>query len=420
MLRNNVTSPKVNLDKVIFSGGSSLNWNIAKPRILAALNTKQAIDFVDVSVPGALDENGDAVEKIPDFHRPCAVGAEEALIQSRLDSQILAILDNLAVNTELINGAPNAQLNAGAKALKVMEAQVKANDETTRILNTRGAIARELESSITTFEKRRENFDLRRAEAIHVFYNTLGTAPLSIAEPFLKECRPRAAFVALDRHYNAGIGGQQAAKTIMAQVTGFSVDLDNGTLSEHMHALKFLAAEWEGGGINTPLGDTFLLEIFIGAVEKSLHQFKDECKFIRQQNLTWDAAMLKLQEREATLMVAKGLNSPSRKRNRPEADDLRALVSKLVKQQVKMTNRADGVAASVVQAAAVTSPQKKSLPKCGKCKKVGHTSENCWRDLICTSCNEKGHIPKFCPKVTGKPLGSPKKTVRVADMLKHI
>jgi hypothetical protein len=416
MLRNNLSSPKVNLEKVIFSGGSSLSWNMAKPRILAALNTKQAIDFVDVSVPGALDANGDAVEKIPDFTRPCAIGTEAAFVQARLDSQIQAVLDNLAANTDLINGVPNAQLNAGAKLLKIMEAQAKANDKTTDIQNTRGAVVRELESSIAIWEKRNENFELRRAEAIHVFYNTLGAAPLSIAEPLLKERRPRAAFVALDRHYNAGVGGQQAAKVILSQVNGFAVDLGDGTLSEHMHALKFLAAEWEGGGINPPLGDTFLLEIFLDAVEKASHLYKDECKFIRQQNLTWDAAMLKLQEREATLTVAKGL-SPNRKRNRSDADDLRVLVSKAVKQQFSKLNRHPGATANVVETAAAVSPQKKTLPTCKKCKKKGHVTENCWRDLICPTCKEKGHIPKFCPITTGKPLGSPKKTVRVADML---
>ena len=416
MLRNNLSSPKVNLEKVIFSGGSSLSWNMAKPRILAALNTKQAIDFVDITVPGALDANGNAVEKVPDFTRPCAVGAEAAFVQGRLDSLVQGILDNLAVNTGLINDVPNAQLNAGGKLLKIMEARVKANDKTTEIHNTRGGITRELEASIALYEKRQENFDLRRAEAIHVFYNTLGAAPLSIAEPLLKERRPRAAFVALDRHYNAGVGGQQAAKVILSQVSGFAVDLADGTLSEHMHALKFLAVEWEGGGINPPLGDTFLLEIFLDAVEKASHLYKDECKFIRQQNLTWDAAMLKLQEREAQLTVAKGI-APSRKRTRAEGDDLRALVSEAVNHLFNKRNRQPGVAANVAETVAVASPQTKSLPVCGKCKKKGHVRENCWRDLICPTCKEKGHIPKFCPVNTGKPLGSPKKTVRVADRL---
>ena len=411
---NKSESRKINLSKCCFEGGTSLNWNVFKPRLFAEMKSKQAFDYVAVTIPGAVDDQGNPIEKVPDFHRPCATGDEGAYVQAQLDSQIQAINDTLAANTEIINHS--AQMNANAKGSAITQMQVKANDDITKINNSRGSVIKDLETSIALYEKRLDNFDQRKADAIKVFYTMLGTGPMSIAEPHLRNGNPRAAFVALDTHYNAGVGGQQAASTIMTQLQGFSVDLDVGSLSEHMNALKNLAVEWEGGGLNPPLPPAYLLLTFLVAVERYTSEYKDEVQFIRQNSLTWDAAMLKLQEREAALTVEKAA-SPKKKGNRKSdgsRDEIHSLLTKIVKKHLSKVRSATESASA---AESHESPKKKVVPVCGKCKKRGHTTEQCWVDMICPQCNQKGHIPKFCPEITGKSFGSPKKPVKVSELL---
>lgn len=414
-------SRKVNLNKCCFEGGTSLNWNVFKPRLFAELKSKQAFDYVGVTAPGAIDEAGNPVERVPDFQRPCPAGEELNHVQAQLDSQINAVRETLVRNTDLINAIPAAQLNAAGKAQEILKATVKANDEITKINNSRGSVSKDLESSIALFEKRLENFEQRKADAIKTFYAMLGTGPLSIAEGHLRNGCPRAAFVALDTHFNAGVGGQQAAALVMTQLQNFTVDLEQGSLAEHAIALQQLADEWRAGDLNQPLSETFLLLSFLAAVERSTDAFKNEILYIRQNNLTWEMAMLKLQEKEATLTVEKSLGANRKKGIKGKLQDgskneIHSLLTKLVKKHVAKVR--SGKTATGTVAAAAESPQKKSLPTCSKCGKRGHSAETCWSDLTCPQCKKKGHIPKFCPEITGKVLGSPKKPVNVSELLK--
>ncbi|XP_021758519.1 uncharacterized protein LOC110723471 [Chenopodium quinoa] len=40
---------------------------------------------------------------------------------------------------------------------------------------------------------------------------------------------------------------------------------------------------------------------------------------------------------------------------------------------------------------------------CGKCKKIGHETSNCWSDKTCNYCKKKGHIESKCYDLHGRP-----------------
>lgn len=406
---------RINLQKVCFSGGTSLTWSMHKPKFFAELKTKHAQEFVDLTLPGALAADGSPVELVLGTVRPCPVGEEEAHVQAIIDQQVASVNANLATNVALLNAIPANQMNAGAKAVEITKLQIKTNDEIVKINNTRNSIMKDLEASILQFEKREETFQQRLADCIKTFYNMLGAGPLSIAEPHLRLARPRAAFHALDTHYNAGVGGQEAASNIMSQMQSFPIDLSSATLSEHISMMEALAIEYEGGGINHPLASSFIMHCFMQALGTS-PVFEDVVKFIKDHNLTWEAAKLKLQEKEANLLVQNGLAKAKKQHHGGGRDgslskEIHSLICKEIRRVAKRPLETE------TAAAAGASPQKKSVPTCTKCKKRGHSAEQCWSEIVCSTCGVKGHIPKFCPTVTGKPLGaSPKKLIKVRTL----
>lgn len=368
------------------------------------------------NIPGALNADGEPVETVLGYVRPCAVGEEEAWVQDHLDSQIAAVNRNAEANIAVIQGIPANQLGAAQRNLEIAKITMNANDAVMKINNSRASAMKDLENSIVIFEKREEAFNQKVADAIKVFYSMLCTGPLAVAEPFLKTGRPRAAFHALNVYYNAGVGGQQVSSTIMTQLQKYHLDFNAGSLSEHMSAMKNLAVIWEGGGINPPLPEPFLMQCFLDALTRSTDLFKDEVNFIKQNNLPWEQAKLKLQERE-TVLVAERSTSKAKIKER-KVDDIHSLLTFLTK-TAKSLKRSAGQSSSTDVAAAASgeSPQKRVLPHCAKCGKRGHAAETCWSDMQCPKC-KAGHIEKFCPEITGKPFGSPKKPVKVTSLLK--
>lgn len=401
--------------KVTFEGGTSLNWNLFKPRFFAELKAKQAFDFIDLAIPGAMSEDGTPIEMSLAFTRPCPKGEEVDHVQSLIDQQIGAVNATLQANTDLLNALPAAQLSAAQKGLEVTKLQIKTNDEVVKITNSRSSLQKDLENSIIQFEKREETFNQHKADCIKTFYNMLGAGPLSVAEAYLRDGKPRAAYLALDTHYNAGVGGQEAASLIMTQMLNFPIDLSTASVSEHMTMMEHLAVEFEGGGINPPLPHHFLTHAFLTALNEATTLFEDEVLFIKQNSLPWETAKLKLQEKESKLLVNGGLSNASRKqmnksRNGSTDKEIHSLICREVRKVLKRPAESVAVAGE--------NPTKKQVPVCTKCGKRGHSTEQCWSDIICTTCNKKGHIPKFCPEVTGKALAaSPKKLVKVSDLM---
>ncbi len=416
MLNNKSANSRKANAKLMFEGGTSLEWNMFKPRLFAELRAKQAFEFIDLTIPGAIDADGLTVERIPDFGRPCPVGGEAAHVQAELDIQIQVVNNSTAASTALWMGAV---MPVAARNVEIAKIQVQANHDIARIENTRGSIVKTLDDSVARYEKRQENFDLRKAEAVNVFYSMLGSGPLAIAEGYLRDGRPRAAFRALDVHFSAGVGGQIAAATILSQIQNYTVDLSAGSMNEHMIDIQRLAHEYEGGGLNNALGVNFLLHIFLASLEKGTDQFKDEILFIRHNNLSWEAAALKLQEREANLTVEKRIGSSKGKSGKVQALDteqLYSMLTKLVKRPRGKRARSEKVAAATV-AAAQEGPKKRALQTCSTCNKPGHTSDMCWSNMICPQCKQKGHILRRCPEMTGKSSYTSKKPFKVSELL---
>lgn len=409
---------RVNLNKTCFDGGDPAAWYIFLPRFMAELNSKKALELVEYeNIPGALDEQGVPVETPMGFARPCPVGEEDARIQSLIDSQIEAVNANTEANIAVIENIPANQMNAAARNLEFARIRMKANDEIMKINNSRPNLVKDLENSIALFEKREEAFNQKVADAVKVFYSMLCTGPLAVAEPFLKMGQPRAAFHALNVYYKAGVGGQQVSSTVMQQLQSYRVDPKEGSLSEHMANIKNLALVWEGGGINPPLNETFLMQCFLNSLSQHTDQYKDEVKYIMMNNLNWEAAKLKLQERESVL-VAERSQPPKKRFKEGRGDDIHSLLTFFNKVS-KSLKRSGANPAEALAAAAGGSPQKKAVPTCAKCGKRGHETIDCWMDKTCPKCSKKGHIEKFCPDVTGKPFGSPsKKPVKVTSLLK--
>lgn len=403
---------RINVQKSCFDGGDAVTFYIWIPRFLAELNSKKALDLVAYEgIPGALDADGAPVETPMGFARPCPVGEEEAYVQAQIDSQIAAVNATVEANIAVIQGIPANQMNAAARNLETARITMKANDEIMKINNSRSSINKDLENSIALFEKREEAFNQKVADAVKVFYSMLCSGPLAVVEPFLKEGRPRAAFHALNVYYKAGIGGQQISSLVMTKLQNYRVDLKEGSLSEHMSAIKNLAHVWEGGGINQPLDETFLMNGFLESLGNHSDQFKDEVKHIRMNNLTWEQAKLKLQERES-ILVAERSSSKKQHPKEVKMDNIHSLLTSALTKVVKSLKRpreTAAAAASEVAAASGGSPQKKTQPTCTKCGKRGHEAGSCWSDMTCPKCRAKGHIEKFCPVITGKPFGSPAK-----------
>lgn len=383
----------VDLKTHVFVGGTSLNWSLFYARLKAALNAKQAGEFINLS--GAVAADGTVSELSFGLERPCAVGQEDAYVQDLINQQIETINAALLSNITMYDGL---QMNAGAKAVKIVELRAKANNDNAKIQNDRRVIRHDLGTSIARFEEQEKEFLQRRADCVKIFYQMLGAGPLSIAEPFLSVGRPRAAFAALNSHYSAGVGGQQAASAIMKQMQNFPIDLSMATLSEHMALMERLNAEFEGGGINRSLPPAFIMHNFLEALSRATDLFNDEILFITQNNTTWEAAKLKLKERESHLL-AKGidLTEPPGTADQFDGDGLPRHLYDLVSDEVRSTLKRRGESSG--------NRKKKLLPTCAECGKRGHDTEHCWSQVTCPVCGDIGHITKYCPLVKGKPFG---------------
>ncbi len=405
----------VNLQKHVFNGGTSLDWNLFVARLKASLNSKDCVEFIDIS--GAVE--GVVVEYLPGNPRPCPIGEEDAYVQAQVNQKRAVVSAARATNegllNDLYNGLPVTPANTRERQLKTAEVQMKANNDLAAIENQRDAIRRDLDTANHRSDEKDKEFRQRLADCIKIFYAMLGHGPLAVAEPYLRANRTRAAFYALNSHYSAGIGGQQAASMVMHQMQNFPMDLQARTLTENMALMERLNAEFIAGGLNAPLPPAFMLHNFLEALKKATDLYKDEILFIKQGNKSWEEAKLSLQERENHLTV-QGISSPTRKpRNEREFGsprEFQAMIAKAVNDALMKRNGDE-------TAAAAASPAKKprALVTCDVCGKQGHSGENCWTKATCPLCKTVGHIAKYCPTVTGKPFtSSPKKvSLRVKD-----
>lgn len=395
-----------------FEGGTSLQFHSHQNRVIAEFLANSCYDLVQIP------EDFGEVQFL--HERPCPVGQEEDYIQNLLGKQVELIEKAFDDSVEEINAS---ELTDKGKESQILSLKLKKISDIRDASTKEHQERKDLASAISRWETKFEEFQKKVGDCVQIFYKFYGPGPLSVCEDLLVEKRVAAAWRALEEKYNAGAGGEQNLVTVMQTIEGFVVSRKKGSLEEDIKVLKNLFFEAQGGGINPPIVEAMQCEYLLRAVEKSgVPAFVKVVEDLRREKKkTLQSIEDRLREEEARMVMNEGAE-----KNRKGKSELKAsedvLQSLLTKVSALLVTHGHGhgkkKGKKPDEEVAVARPAKREQPTCGICQKRGHTSEDCWSKVECPKCKQKGHIEKFCPLITGKPLGTAtpfKKPFKVGD-----
>jgi hypothetical protein len=407
--------------KIIFNGGSSTDFQRARPDLVRAFIQNECWDLVNVSppvpVPGTdpIQYVAAAIaEDLCSELKPATdatvvqgiITAKRALRQTQYNDQLTIYAAALAAGT----------LTGAMHGIKVMEAEIKLEGYFTAIELERPEIEKRLLTALERYEKLNDVHNKRKASCMKVFMHCLGAEPRSHIAAELDREMYRRAWNKLNARYHVQIGGTGSVKTILEKLSQSVFNPLQESIMEHIHDMKILAMQTQGaGGAGQGIQDDLLLTYILKSVERSREkEFMKDVDHITRFNMTLAQAEEIFQRTQALIDIKEKMDHIPRdrrvgdKNKRAFLSEVQAALSVLEREKSKNEKKPQNMAN--------WSEAKKKL-KCGKCKLLGHLTINCWSDHVCQKCGKTGHIEGICKfkPVEGKDEGS---KVKIAELWK--
>ncbi|MBL4704061.1 MAG: DDE-type integrase/transposase/recombinase [Flavobacteriales bacterium] len=423
--------------RVIFNGGSSMNWMIAKAKITKFFVQEDVWDLIasQPKIPNPVQvQANEALQRV--FHLmkataleaagddPIAIDAANALEMGPLPYEVIEDVDPPVTESVFILVEPtvetfvNRQIHSqremtertfneletslneqvgmvGFPAARVNTERFRLHTDRSlqllKISNTRVALERGLENAKIAWESAKMKHGEKTGKCMKVFNMSLGSTPLALIHRYLSRSEFRQAWNHLNHHFALEIGGQQSMMEVISALGNVVFNPKETSILEHIDFLQRIASEMIMAG-KVDLPESLILEYVLKSIEKSsVTTFIQDIEHIRRlEKPTMALAIGLFQKTESKTLMELHVHKNDANTTDVQQAQLITEVNKLRNEVARLSNPH--------QLLNITRPNIKGKfkGKCNGCGKMGHTLKNCWKKVPCFKCGKLGHGAKFC------------------------
>jgi hypothetical protein len=366
----------------IFNGGSSVDWQISKARILDEFRKEECLDYVLIpagQVPGE-EDNLDWIQEKLFLEVEPTFNAED-----RRDEYLETSTD---LYNEVLANIQGSGCTEAEKASERLKARNAKSDRESKIVEKVGEFERTFQSAHSAWTTKKNLHDKRVASVTKVFLTTLGPTTMAYIRRggIFEGNRFRLCWRLLCDLYAVT---SNKSKTILLELIQNAV-YDNRNIAEHVEYMDGLMVQCEATDIAiTPeLRGQFL----INSVKRAnVTRYDHALEYHEEANTSWEQVFSRLQEIDSQFEI-----DEARKRQNG-VGRISNLVNS-VSVDATVNNVGKGKAAKGRGAPHAGSKLRRPDLKCGSCGREGHTDDKCFKNMTCGKCGMKGHANFQCPQ----------------------
>ena len=413
----------------LFSGGSSADWFMARPKVHNAFKINKCFDLIQphppvvvaqapgyagpvVYVAAAIVEDL-FIEVKPDV-TPHAV---DLIIQNSIDARTVLHNNEIARLTALMPPV----LSANDQAYKISTQAHHLASDLLKIEKNRPIVETRLLTALQRYETIKGLFEVKTAACLETFSVCFGDEVLAVITQELSDCHFRKAINKIDTAYGVNPKDGQANMSILLNVLGSIVFMpEKKSLAEHIVDIKSLAAQVTqfGGGGTMQINDALILTYLCDSVKKSSHKdYKEDVKWIENGSENLEEAERRFHRTSQRLKMeaTKAVHLAG-----PRTEKAHLTLTNKDKKRLR-----DEYLTELKESASVVVTSNKKVKNerkfCSKCKRMGyHTPEQCWvGQYTCAKCGQS-HPTEKCHgvPVSGEKSEAQVKKVSLVKMYK--
>ena len=306
-----------------------------------------------------------------------AVPDETGMVANEITRQKKRVTDSFGEMMDVyLNVADAGHITVEVANIERIKLNNQKLQELFKIDNSEVMLLDKYLSAMKDWRFRKEQHVKMVGKCMNVFNSCLGESAKSVIKDHLNQQHFRAAWIALDRHYHLGIGGQQNIAEIVHQLTSMVYN-PSIPLQQHIQNMTDMTAEMNAVTHHVDNPNLTLEWVLLSIEKSSCRDFDKDIDDIRRSEKTLEQSIQLFQKTESRLMVHNGKsnsqdNSDSKHQRGSGGDS-----ANVVQQQQRNQSGAGG-------------------KTCKICQRIGHLAKDCWKNLTCGHCGKKGHPTDRC------------------------